>query len=366
MYTDGSYLVTGGLGFIGSHLCERLLSYGAHVVAVDNLDAFGPYPVHFKEANLEVLEECAEENKNIGALLTFVRADVSDQKQIRKLFDTCDTSNVKNITRVCHLSARSGIAASFDDVAGAVVSNVASTASLLAVASEFGVESFVLGSSGSVYGDNAMGVMDSNVPIASIETDSTDTPMSPYAASKRAAELFAYSFWRNNQNVLKRVTVCRIFTVYGPRGRPDMAVFRFIHSCQNGTTLFRFGDGKSTWRDYAHVADVADGLLRAMHRGNEDELEEKKPSDGFCIVNVASGVPTRLREVIDCVTSACGGDPINVEERPGRPGDVGGTFADVSRAEEVLGWRPRVEFEDGIKETAAWYESFESKAWREP
>jgi len=367
--TGGSYLVTGAAGFIGSHLCELLLSRGAAVVAVDNLDAHGPYPVHFKEANLEVLRACAATHAASGASLRFVRADVSDATAARALFrrgtdegppderpPDADSRSIKPITRVCHLGARSGVAASFDDAAGVVNANVASTAALLAAAAEFGVDAFVLGSSGSVYGDGARDP--SRGPRASRETDATDDPESPYAASKRAAELVCAAFGKSRPSI-RRVTACRIFTTYGERGRPDMAVFRFVRASLRGETLFRFGDGESSWRDYAHVEDVALGLFEAMHRDDDSGA-------AFEAVNVASGVPTRLRRLIETVASACGGDPAAVEERPPRPGDVGGTFADVAAAEEILGWRAEIGLREGVARTAAWYASPASEPWRDP
>ena len=356
--TDGSYLVTGAAGFIGSHLCELLLSRGAAVVAVDNLDAHGPYPVHFKEANLGVLRACAAKHAADGASLRFIRADVSDATAARALFELAadETEFKKPVTRICHLGARSGVAASFDDAAGVVVANVASTAALLSAAADFGVDAFVLGSSGSVYGD---GAKDNNIkPTPSLETDKTDDPESPYAASKRAAELVCAAFRKSRGAAIRVVTVCRIFTVYGERGRPDMAVFRFVRSYARGETLFRFGDGESSWRDYAHVTDVARGLFEAMHREENGEP--------FAILNVASGVPTKLRRLIETVASACGGDPAAVEERPPRPGDVGGTFADVTAAEEILRWRAEIGLSEGIERTAAWYASDASEPWRDP
>ena len=418
MDTGGSYLVTGAAGFIGSHLCELLLSRGAAVVAVDNLDAHGPYPVHFKEANLEVLRACAATHAASGASLRFVRADVSDATAASALFRLeADRAVSKPVTRVCHLGARSGVAASFDDAAGVVNANVGSTAALLAAAAEFGVDAFVLGSSGSVYGDGARdpargptasretdatddpespyaaskraaelvcaafgkrygatirrvtvcriftvygdGARDpSRGPRASRETDATDDPESPYAASKRAAELVCAAFGKSRPSI-RRVTACRIFTTYGERGRPDMAVFRFVRASLRGETLFRFGDGESSWRDYAHVEDVALGLFEAMHRDDDSGA-------AFEAVNVASGVPTRLRRLIETVASACGGDPAAVEERPPRPGDVGGTFADVAAAEEILGWRAEIGLREGVARTAAWYASPASEPWRDP
>ena len=169
------------------------------------------------------------------------------------------------------------------------------------------------------------------------------------------------------------VTVARIFTVYGPRGRPDMAVFRFVRAASTGGTLFRFGDGRSTWRDYTHVDDVVEGLLAALYRdaknassGGIRTRDNGDGGDGFLVVNVASGTPTRLGTLIEEVTRACGGDPGEVEERPGRPGDVGGTYADARRAEETLGWRAKISLREGLRNTAVWYAAEEAAPWRDP
>ena len=404
---DGAVLVTGAAGFIGSHLCEALLARGASVLAVDSLDHGGPYPRDWKSANLRLLRRRARDAASSGARLRVVLADAADPRAMAKLFaeprddptgenaqdaqdaqdadatlrfdsddprvaDPDARSPFPPVSRVCHLAARSGVAATFDDPAGAVSANVASTATLLSLASNAAREcrSFVLASSGSVYGECA--VDSEGEPVPSREDHPTDAPASPYAASKRGAELMARAFASNAGGRLP-VTVARIFTVYGPRGRPDMAVFRFVRAASTGGTLFRFGDGQSTWRDYAHVDDVVEGLLAALYRdaknassGGIRTRDGGDCGDGFLVVNVASGTPTRLGTLIEEVTRACGGDPGEVEERPGRPGDVGGTYADARRAEETLGWRAKISLRDGLRKTARWYAAEEAAPWRDP
>ena len=247
--------------------------------------------------------------------------------------------------------------------------NIVGAASLAANAARE-CRSFVLASSGSVYGECA--VDSEGEPVPSREDHPTDAPVSPYAASKRGAELMARAFASNAGGKLP-VTVARIFTVYGPRGRPDMAVFRFVRAASTGGTLFRFGDGRSTWRDYTHVDDVVEGLLAALYRdaknassGGIRTRDNGYGGDGVLVVNVASGTPTRLGTLIEEVTRACGGDPGEVEERPGRPGDVGGTYADARRAEETLGWRAKISLREGLRNTAVWYAAEEAAPWRDP
>ena len=387
---------------------------------MDSLDEGGPYPREWKESNVELLRRVAKENEHTGARLMFRELDAGDREAMRAVFfaeekKKEETNPMPPVTRVCHLGARSGVKGSIDDPEGAVAANVLSTAVLLDLAAAAKCRSFVLASSGSVYGECT--VDDKGEPVASREGDSTDSPISPYAASKRAAELMAHAFWHmssssssssnGNGESSPRVTVTRIFTVYGPRGRPDMAVFRFITAMLSGADVFRFGDGMSTWRDYAHVDDVVAGLVAAMHRGdemNEGEDEEEDcniqgegesgkgegeqiskaggggvrgggvddDDDGFVIVNLASGRPTRLGELIAATQDACdhacrssdsdGGIKSSsscstVIEKPGRPGDVGGTYADISKARDVLqGWGgAKITLKEGLRRTAEWY-----------
>ena len=378
---DGAWLVTGAAGFIGSHVVEHLLRSGAKVIAVDNLDENGPYPVEWKEANLDLLADVAVKTRELGSRLVFARCDARDRERLHGLFqggdelptgiddldslDEGDDEPMPAVSRVVHLGARSGVASAASDPEGAVDANVASTAVLLDLAARQHCVSFTLASSGSVYGE--CHVDQSGEPVASVERDSTSDPISPYAATKRAAELMARAYVSPNGGGM-RVTVCRVFTVYGPRGRPDMAVYRFITALQSGDRIFRFGDGNSTWRDYLHVDDVVSGLISAAVRGETAETAggvDHEPA--FAIVNLASGTPTRLGELIDAVARSVGLDEASVGkmvlEKPGRVGDVGGTYADVSAARLLIGWAPEVGLEDGVARTAGWYASEEARGW---
>lgn len=334
------------------------------MIAVDSLDCAeaAPYPVEWKRSNVALLRRKAEEHASTGARLTFHEVDAGDRDRMRAIFcggvvqTSVEQILMPPVTRVCHLAARSGVKGSVDVPEGAVAANVASTAVLLDLAAALECRAFVLASSGSVYGECAIDA--SGDPVPSKEFDVADAPISPYAATKRAAELMAHAFWHMTK---VPVTVCRIFTVYGPRGRPDMAVYRFIVAVLAGKGLTRFGDGMSTWRDYCHVDDVVAGLIAALHREEGGNGKKDDGGGGFVIVNLASGVPTRLGELIAAVEAAVG-SKAEITEQPGRPGDVGGTYADVSCAERVLGgWCAMTTLEEGVRRTADWYSSEEAQ-----
>lgn len=253
---------------------------------------------------------------------------------------------------MAHLAARSGVGAANVDPAGATRANVETTAVILATAARVEcVSRVVIASSGSVYGEAS--TTDDGAPRASVVGDSTDSPVSAYAATKRAAELLGKVF---SESGGVSVIVTRIFTVYGPRGRPDMAVWRFIKQLSEGKKLTCFGDGKSTWRDYVYVDDVVDALIRAL----TCETESK-----FSIVNIAGGAPVFLSDIIGAVEEACGKSGA-VDEMPGRPGDVGGTFGDISCAKRLLGWQPKTPLAEGLARTVAWWRSDDANDYRDP
>ena len=421
-------LVTGGAGFIGSHLCETLLERGACVIALDDLDDGGPYPRAWKEANLALLRDVAARRASLGARLLVVRADASDPDAIAPFFASSSDDSFPPATRVCHLAARSGVKAAREDPAGAVRANVESVASTLrvALASPRGVRAFVLASSGAVYGDdarptptpnkreplsndprdanertnananaNANSTANANAnaprPTPSREADALVAAANPYAATKLSAEVVARAVFASFPLDPARaappptLTIARVFTVYGPRGRPDMAVFRFARAARTpGATLTMFGDGERTWRDYAHVADVVDGLLAALFREPSEKTtpsnaaigpagEADRADHDVLTVNIASGSATRLRELVDVVVGvaaasneAVGAAPPATRAEPARPGDVGGTFAAVDEAERALGWRPKIGLREGIAMTEAWYRTEGAAPWRDP
>ena len=340
---DDVVVCTGGLGFIGSHLCEVLVTR-ARVVAVDSMDARGPYPERHKRANARRLEALGVEVREMDV--------ASDATAFEALVRDLGGDGRRRVA-IAHLAARSGVGSANENPAGATRANVETTAVVMRAASSAGVARVVLASSGSVYGEASMTA--EGAPRASAVGDSTEHPKSAYAATKRGAELLAKVYADGYGHV--PVVVARIFTVFGPRGRPDMAVWRFIKALEEGKRLTRFGDGKSTWRDYVFIDDVVDALTRALM--NDIEVP-------FSIVNVSGGAPVYLCEVIKACERACEKHGA-VDESPPRPGDVGGTFGDISCAERTLdGWRPTTSLADGLARTVKWWRSADADDYREP
>ena len=309
-------VVTGGAGFIGSHLVDRLLEDGADVTVVDNFDPF--YPKARKLANLLV----ASEKPNFR----FVDLDILDARGVSALIDElCPDA-------IVHLAAKAGVRPSIDDPAGYTAVNVLGTVHLLDAACQLArPPRFVFASSSSVYGDRP------DAPFR--ETDPVDHPVSPYAASKKACELMAHAF--HHLHGLP-VTGLRFFTAYGPRNRPDLAIAKFAGLIDRGEPLPMFGDG-TTRRDYTYVGDVADGIVRAINR-----------CEGSHLYNLGNSHPVELRDMIDALGRALGKAP-RIETYPEQPGDVRQTYADISRATAELGYQPQTPFEDGLREFVTWY-----------
>jgi UDP-glucuronate 4-epimerase len=309
-------LVTGAAGFIGSHVSEALVAQGADVIGVDNFDPF--YPRAVKERNLAALREATR--------FRLVEADV-----VR------DPLPLDGVTVVVHLAARPGVRPSLDDPAGYMEVNVTGTARVLEAARRAGVARVVLGSSSSVYGEAT--------PPPFAETAPAVAPISPYAASKRAAELVAHAFAHLYG---MRIACLRFFTVYGPRQRPDLAIHRFTDRLARGLPVRQHGDGSSE-RDYTYITDAVRGVLGAV-------AWTARPGGGCEAFNIGGGARVRLDRLLAVIAQAVGGQLV-VERVPEQPGDVRLTAADLRRAELELGYRPRVGIEEGIREFVRWYEA---------
>jgi len=308
-------LVTGGAGFIGSHLVDRLLADGHEVVAVDNLDPF--YPAAAKRANLATA--------SASPRFRLVELDVREADPVAGL-----VAEVRP-TAIVHLAAKAGVRPSIEDPGAYAATNVGGTIHLLEAARRLDPRPrFVMASSSSVYGDRAA------APFR--ESDAVDRPVSPYAATKRACELLGYTF--HHLHGLP-VTCLRFFTAYGPRNRPDLAVAKFAALIEAGRPVPMFGDG-TTRRDYTYVGDIVDGVARAVER-----------CSGYHVYNLGNSDPVELRDLIAAIGRALGREP-TVERLPEQPGDVRQTYADVSLARNELGYAPSTPLAEGLSRFVAW------------
>jgi len=316
-------LVTGGAGFIGSACAVRLLNQGHRLVV---LDAFETtlYGAERKRRNLEWMRQHGS--------FDFEEGDIRSVETLERLFEA------HRFDAVLHCAAVAGVRPSIEKAPYYVDVNVTGTARLMERAREAGVERFYLASSSSVYGGN------DEMPFA--ETDPVDDPISPYAASKRAMELYA----RNFQHLYGGEVVClRFFTVYGPRQRPGMAIHKFMRILDQGGTIPMYGDG-SSGRDYTYIDDIVEGVISAMER-----------SEGFRIYNLGGDEVIRLRELIGQIAETVGTDP-NIEQLPEQAGDVEVTNADITRARRELDFEPDVELREGLERMWAWYRQAEHPA----
>lgn len=309
-------VVTGGAGFIGSHLVDRLLGDGAEVVVVDNFDPF--YLRAAKEANL------ADALRNPRCRL--VELDIRDAAGAGDLVGRVRPD------AVVHLAARAGVRPSIEDPGLYADVNVTGTVHWLEAAARIEPRPrFVYASSSSVYGDRP------DAPFR--ETDPVDRPISPYAATKKACELLAYTF--HHLHGLP-VTGLRFFTAYGPRNRPDLAMAKFTRMIDRDEAVPMFGDG-STRRDYTFIGDIVDGIVRAVDR-----------CCGHHLYNLGNSDPVELRQLVDAIGAALGKRPI-VRRLPEQPGDVRQTYADIGRAAAELGYAPTTLLADGLARYVEWY-----------
>jgi len=310
-----SILVTGGAGFIGSHIVEALLDRGRDVVVLDNFDPF--YAPEVKRRNVRSLAD------RPGTML--VEGDIRDTALVEKVFST------RPIGVVVHLAARAGVRPSIAEPVLYCDVNVTGTAVLLEACRRHGVTKFVFGSSSSVYGNST------SLPFS--EHDDVNRPISPYAATKRAGELLCATY-----HELHRLNVfaLRFFTVYGPRQRPEMAIHKFTRLIDHGLPVPRFGDG-STRRDYTYITDIVDGVLRSIER-----------VQGYEIINLGGSQTTRLSELIGWLEASLDRKAV-VREEPAQAGDVNATYADVGKARRLLDYEPKVPIEDGVRRFVEWY-----------
>jgi UDP-glucuronate 4-epimerase len=309
-----SCLITGGAGFIGSHLTDRLLEDKHSVICLDNFDSY--YDPQIKRKNIEHNLE----NPNFK----LVEVDVRDKKALTKVFKE------NNIKKIVHLAARVGVRPSIKDPMLYEDVNIRGTLNLLELCREFEVENFIFGSSSSVYG---------NIKKIPFSEDDVPKPISPYGASKRSAELLCHVY---SSLYSIPITCLRFFTVYGPRQRPDMAIYKFTKLIDQGKEVQIYGDGTSK-RDYTYIDDIVSGIINTLER-----------EFSFEVFNLGSSKTVELKELISLIEKELG-KKAKIRKLPAQPGDMPITCADISKARKLLNYNPRFSFEEGIKTFIKWY-----------
>lgn len=307
-------LVTGCAGFIGSHLAERLVREKHKIVGIDNFNDY--YDPKVKEKNIAKLVS--------SPLFTLHRVDILDNEKIRNIFKQ------QQFDRVVHLAARAGVRSSFADPELYAQVNCLGTTNLLKASVDFGIRQFIFGSSSSVYGNSGV------VPFT--EDDLCSAIVSPYAASKRSAEFIVETFARVYS---LQSTVLRFFTVYGERGRPDMAPALLMNAIFLGKPFFRFGDGSSS-RDYTYVEDIVDGICHALKRVFD-----------FEVINLGNNHPVVLNNFIKICEEITGKKAV-VKNASKSMGDVEKTWASVVKAKKLLSWTPKVDLKSGMRNYYEW------------
>jgi UDP-glucuronate 4-epimerase len=321
MYSEfsepGSILVTGCAGFIGARVCEQLLAAGYKVAGIDSLN--DAYDVRLKQWRLARLLNRAG--------FQFDQLDIAERAVLERL-----ASERPPFEAVINLAARAGVRYSVENPWVYYEANTIGTLNLLEFCRARGIGKFVLASSSSLYGDDS--------PLPFREEANTDRPLSPYAASKKAAETLCYTY---HALYGLDVTVFRYFTVYGPAGRPDMMPFRLAQWVSEGRPVTVYGDGSQS-RDFTYVDDIARGTIAGL-----------RPL-GYEIVNLGSDRPVKLMDLIHMVEEQVGRKAV-LEHRPRHPADVTATWADISKARRLLDWQPETTLRDGLARLVSWYRS---------
>ena len=308
-------LVTGAAGFIGSSLIDRLLANGHRVLGLDNFNHF--YDPAIKEANIrQALRHDAFE---------LVRGDIRDASFVDSVFARFQPD------RLVHLAAWAGVRPSIEDPGRYSDVNLTGSVNLFQACVRHQVERVCFASSSSVYGDRH------SVPFR--ETDDVAQPISPYAATKRAGELLAYT-WHHLHKL--HIHCLRFFTVYGPRQRPEMAIAKFVDAIENDRHVTLYGDGTSA-RDYTYIDDIVDGVIRSI-----------ECVEGYEILNLGNSVPTGLLDLVTEIGRALGKTP-QIDFQPNQPGDVTITYASLEKSSRILGYQPNTSMSDGIRKYVEWY-----------
>ncbi|AZA81265.1 epimerase [Chryseobacterium lactis] len=335
------YLITGGSGFIGSHLVEQLLRNGHSVINVDNFDNFYPYQIKIKNT-LESIDkipnfEFSDKESDIRHLISLTKSDqyslyyqdIRDKKGLENIFKN------HKIDMVIHLAALAGVRPSIERPLEYEEVNVRGTMNLWELCKDFNIKKFICASSSSVYGNNE------KIPFA--ETDNVDNPISPYAATKKCGEILGHVY---HQLYHIDMIQLRFFTVYGPRQRPDLAIHKFTKLISEGQEIPFYGDG-NTARDYTYIDDITDGILKSI-------LYLEKNDGVYEILNLGENQVITLSEMVATIEGAL---KITATKKnlPMQPGDVTKTNADITKAKVLIGYQPDTDFQNGIKKFVEWF-----------
>ncbi|MBA7499048.1 UDP-glucose 4-epimerase [subsurface metagenome] len=307
-------LITGGAGFIGSHLCERLLSDGHEVICLENFDPY--YSPDIKRKNIEYLLDQPN--------CILIEADIRNKKEMEKIF------RMDAIDKVVHLAAKVGVRPSIQDPLSYEDVNIKGALNLLELSKEHDIRHFIFGSSSSVYG------ISDKIPFSE---DGLVKPISPYAASKRAGELLCYTY---SHLYDIPISCLRFFTVYGPKQRPEMAIHKFTRLIDQGKEVPMYGDGSSK-RDYTYITDIIDGTMNALNKKFD-----------FEIFNLGNSKTVELRYLISLIEENLG-KKAKIKQLPEQLGDVPITYADISKSKRLLGYSPKISIEEGVKRFVEWY-----------
>lgn len=321
-------LITGAAGFIGSHLCERLLISGYKIIGLDNLCDF--YDIKLKRYNLELINAKSQRDNFI-----FIQDDILNVKSLESIFEKY------KIDSIIHLAAMAGVRPSIENPILYQGVNVQGTQNILECCKKFGIKKLIFASSSSIYGNNK------KIPFS--EEDKVDNPISPYAATKKAGELFCHTY-----HYLYDIDVAclRFFTVYGQRQRPDLAIHKFAKLISEGEKVPFYGNG-TTARDYTFIDDITDGIEKCLDWLNSNE-------NVFEIFNLGNNKPIELKELISLISQYLNTE-IEIEKLPVPKGDVMLTYADITKANKYFGYNPKTAINGGLEKFFDWFDSYYKK-----
>jgi UDP-glucuronate 4-epimerase len=318
-------LVTGGAGFIGSHLCEALLNEGNKVIVIDNFNSY--YNPIIKRNNIREIKNTMKYNKILNGNFKLLEGDIRNKEDLTRIF--CEKIDV-----IVHLAAMAGVRPSIQNPELYYDVNIMGTLNLLEQCKKNKITKFVFASSSSIYGNNK------KIPFS--ESDNVDFPISPYAATKKSCELLLHTY----HYLYNISSAClRFFTVYGPRQRPDLAIHKFTKLILEGKEIPFYGDG-TTERDYTYISDIINGILSA--------IEFVYSNNCYEIFNIGGDHTISLKEMVETIESTLN-KKAKLNIMPMQPGDVNRTCADIIKSNKILGYRPNINFEEGIKKFVDWY-----------